>query len=277
MTITARTALAGVAGWPVHHSLSPMLMNAWLAATSVDAVYTAFEVHPNRAHEAFAALPTLGIRGLNVTAPLKEVALAVAHSASPPAQAIGAANLLVVRDGVLHADNTDALGFLAACREAGFALNRGPVLVLGAGGAARAILHALDRAKIAEIRLTNRTAERASALKAELAPGAILADWSDRQGAAREAGVIINTARAHDGDDRLIDWRSLAGHPHVIDINYGEGLGQFLSGARAAGLQTLDGIAMLIGQARPSFEALFGRRAPSDVDAEALLRKALAA
>lgn len=276
MTITARTALAGVAGWPIHHSLSPILMNAWLAAASVDGVYTAFEVHPDRAYEAFSALPTLGIRGLNVTAPLKNIALAVAHSASPPAQAIGAANLLVVRDGTLHADNTDALGFLAACREAGFSLNRGPVLVIGAGGAARAILHALDRAKIAEIRLTNRTGERASALKSELAPGAILADWSDRQDAAREAGVIINTARAHDGDDRLIDWRGLSGHPQVIDINYGEGLGGFLPGARAAGLQTLDGIAMLVGQARPAFETLFGRRAPDGVDEQSLLRKALA-
>lgn len=275
MTVTARTVLAGVAGWPIHHSLSPILMNAWLAASPADGVYTAFEVHPGQAELAFRAIPALGLRGLNVTAPLKEIALKVADTVSPTAQAIGAANLLVHRDGLLQADNTDALGFLAACREAGFALNRGPVLVIGAGGAARAVVHALERSRIAEIRLTNRTQDRSKQLKAELARGAIVFDWEYRQDAAREAGVIINTTRAHEGDDRMIDWRALAGHPHAVDLNYGGGLGGFLNGAKAAGLQTMDGIAMLIGQARPSFEALYGRKAPAEIDAEPLLRRAL--
>tara|TARA_R110002096_G_scaffold71526_2_gene170752 strand:- start:509 stop:1342 length:834 start_codon:yes stop_codon:yes gene_type:complete len=275
MTINGRTQVAGVAGSPIHHSLSPVLMNAWLTADSRNAVYVPLEIYPDRAMSAFRALPALGLLGVNVTAPLKTLALDAADDASAAARSIGAANLLLMREGKLYADNTDALGLLTACREHQLALNRGPVLVLGAGGAARAVVYALARSGIADIRISNRDPERAKSVAADLAPSAAIITWNDHKVAARDAGVIINTARAHDGDEQLIDWAGLMTHPHAIDINYGASRGRFLDGARAKGLQTLDGLAMLIGQARPSYQALFGHAPPTSVDAEDLLRKVL--
>jgi len=275
MTVSAKTACAAVIGAPIAHSLSPLLMKTWLSEAKIDGAYLAHHVEAEEAVTAFRGLIALGYRGVNVTAPHKITALESADSASADASAIGAANLMLNRDGKLHAENTDARGFATACQQGGLDLSSGPALVLGAGGAARAIIHALVQSNAPGIMIANRSTARAQALAQDLCPEAEIIDWADLNVAARRAHIIISTIPAHEGDNDLIDWAACHQAPGVVDINYGKARGRFLSGARACGFQTLDGLTMLIEQARPSFKALFGIQPPESVDVESILREAL--
>ena len=162
--------LAGVMGWPVSHSRSPRLHGFWLDAYGIDGAYVPLAVPPERFEQALRALPSLGFRGANVTVPHKEAALALADHADDHARRIGAANTLVVGgDGALHASNTDGFGFLEHLRATAPSwISDQPVLVLGAGGASRAVIVALLDAGVPEVRLANRTAARAKALATEL-------------------------------------------------------------------------------------------------------------
>ena len=175
MTITGATWVAGVAGAPVAHSLSPLIHNAWIAAAGLDAVYVPF-APPAEGFEAFArGLRGGAVRGLNVTVPFKETALDLADSASDRARAAGAANLLTFSPrGEIVADNTDGAGLLAALSEQapGFDVSAGPVAILGAGGAARGAAAALAMAGAPEIRIVNRTRQRAEALAIAVGPAA---------------------------------------------------------------------------------------------------------
>jgi shikimate dehydrogenase len=151
--------LAGVIGWPVGHSRSPAIHGTWLRRYGLPGWYVAMAVAPETAEQALRALPALGFAGANVTLPHKELALRVADTASERARRIGAANTLVVREGAIHADNTDAYGFLENLRQGapGWRAETGPALVLGAGGAARAVIAGLLDEGATEIRLSNRT------------------------------------------------------------------------------------------------------------------------
>lgn len=279
MTLTAATRIAGVAGSPVAHSLSPLLMNAWIAAARLDALYVGFPADPARAEAGFRAIPALGLVGLNVTAPLKTQALAAADTANSTARRIGAANVLVNENGFLHAYNTDAPGFVDACERNNIDIRSGPALVLGAGGAARAIIHGLVSAGAPEIRIANRSKEAAHALRDDLAPKSIVYDWDQRDRALSDIRLVINaTSLGQAGKgDLTLDWSRCDPRTAVFDSIYAASGTQFLAGAQAARLKTVDGLAMLIGQARPAFEHFFRQRPPDSVDAETLLAAALAA
>lgn len=257
------TLVAGVAGQPIAHSLSPVIHGAWIAAAGVDAVYRAFG--PADA-AAFADLVDQGrggaLRGLNVTAPFKAQALALADEASETARTCGAANLLLFENGRVRADSTDGLGLMAALAEQAPALDvRGrPVVVLGAGGAARAAAAALKAAG-AGVGVLNRTAQRARALAEDL--GVAVVDG----GALGEAALVVNALSV----PPAIDLAALRNDAVLMDMTYKPLVTRFLAEGRARGLTTVDGLAMLIGQAGPSFRALFGVEPPHvDVRAAAL-------
>lgn len=279
MTLSAATRIAGVAGSPVSHSLSPLLMNAWIAAARIDAIYAGFPVDPDRAETAFRGLVPLGMMGLNVTAPLKAAALHAADTANATARKIGAANVLVNEAGFLHAYNTDAPGFIDACEQHDIDVRAGPALVLGAGGAARAIVHGLVSAGAPEILIANRTKDAAHALRDDLAPKGVVYDWEQRNRALGDARLVVNaTTLGMAGRDQLdLDWSRCDPRSAAFDSLYGPSETGFLAGARAKRLKTVNGIAMLIGQARPAFELFFGQRPPDSVNAESLLNGALEA
>lgn len=251
------TAMAGVAGQPIVHSLSPLIHTAWIAAAGLDADYRAFG--PEDA-AAFADLVAAGrqgeLRGLNVTAPFKEQALALADQAGPAARTSGSANLLLFEAGRVRAESTDGAGLMTALAEQALGLDvRGQaVVVLGAGGAARAAVAVLIDAG-AEVGVVNRTRARAEALAAALGATVADADGLDR-------AVLVVNALSVAPD---IDLSRLRDDVVLMDMTYRPLTTAFLAAGRQRGMTTVDGLAMLIGQARPSFRALFGRDAP-DVD-----------
>ncbi|MGD2134062.1 MAG: shikimate dehydrogenase [Maricaulaceae bacterium] len=278
--VTGAAQVAGVAGWPIAHSLSPVLHNAWIAAAGLDAVYAPFAVRPEQAAAAFKSIAALGLRGLNVTVPHKEAALAAADEATPTAQRIGAANLLTVReDRSLLADNTDAHGFLDGLARAGVQTGERAVL-LGAGGAARAVVAALADAGWRALVIVNRDQAKAAALCAlatDLGLPAQALGWDKVAEALNGAGLVVNaTSLGMTGAPPLeVDLSNVAAGGAVYDLVYTPRETALLKAARARGLVAVEGLDMLIGQARPSFEAFFGAAPPESIDARALLEQAL--
>ncbi len=260
------TAIAGVAGQPIAHSLSPLIHNAWIRAAGLDADYRAFGPEDVGGFEALVAEGRAGgLRGLNVTAPFKAAALGLADEVSETARRCGSANLLVFEGGRISADSTDGAGLMAALAEQapGLEAPGRVVLILGAGGAARAAGAALKAAG-AEVRILNRTPERAEQLAADLGVG--VAGPDDLGGAA----LVVNALSA----PPQIDIDALAADAVLMDMTYRPLLTPFLAAGRARGLTTVDGLAMLIGQARPSFRTLFGMEPPA-VDVRTLVLEAL--
>jgi shikimate dehydrogenase len=276
--MSAAPPLAGVIGWPVGHSRSPAIHGHWLARYDLPGWYVALPTRPETAEAALRALPALGFAGANVTLPHKALALAVADEATPRARRIGAANTLVIRDGALHADNTDAHGFIAnlTAGAPSWRAADGPALVLGAGGASRALLVALAEAGVPEIRLANRTAARAEALAAEFGGPLRPVGWSEAEEAAAGAALIVNATSLGMTGEPPLSFRFDAAAPGAVatDIVYTPLETPFLRAAAARGLTTVDGLGMLLHQAVPGFEAWFGRR--PEVDA-AVRAAALAA
>lgn len=260
------TVVAGVAGQPITHSLSPLLHSAWIAAAGLDAAYRAYG--PTNAAE-FDALVARGrsgaLRGLNVTAPFKEQALALADTVSAVARGGGSANLLVFDQGRIRADSTDGIGLMAALAEQApdLVVTGRSVVVLGAGGAARAAVQVLKAAG-AEVAVLNRTPARALVLAADL--GATVAGPA----ALETAALVVNALSV----PPTIDLSVLPDDAVVMDMTYKPLITPFLAAAQARGLTAVDGLAMLIGQARPSFTALFGIEPPA-IDVRALALTAL--
>lgn len=264
MTLSGKARLAGVIGWPVGHSRSPRLHGWWLDRYGIDGAYVPLAVPPDRIVEAVRALPALGFRGANVTVPHKEAVIEAIDRIDPQARRIGAVNTIVVaEDGSLEGRNTDGFGFLENLRggAAAWTAEAGPAVVLGAGGASRAILVALADAGVPEIRLINRTAERAERLAAELGGPIRVMAWEDRSAALDQAALLVNTTT-----------QGMAGHPPldlsldrlprtatVTDIVYTPLVTPLLAAAAARGNGVVDGLGMLLHQARPGFEAWFGR------------------
>ncbi len=260
------TAVAGVIGNPVGHSLSPPIHHAWITVAGIDADYRCW-LAPLDGFEAFVGgLRDEGVRGLNVTLPFKPQALAMADRASELAKLAGAANLLVFEDGGILADNTDGPGMLAALKsQAGFEPKHGPAVILGAGGAARGAAAALVLAGSPEVRLVNRTRERAEALAESLGPTTTA--FARPEEAFEGAAVIINATSLGlgGGEGPRAPFGRAPGSAVVMDMVYRPLITSFLNRAAEAGHPTVDGLEMLIGQARPSFEAFFGQ-APPDID-----------
>jgi shikimate dehydrogenase len=269
--------VAGVVGHPISHSLSPLIHNAWLEHAGIAAAYGAFD--PGASGFADFVLDHRAglLKGVNVTIPFKAEALALADSASARAQAAGAANLLVFRpSGEVFADNTDGLGLLAAfARQApGFDITAGPVALLGAGGAARGAAAALLEAGVGDLRIANRTLARAEVLAEAFGPRVRAFGLHDPRVVEGVGAVINATAAGLVGRGELVTPLDRAPAEAVfMDMVYKPLLTAFLRAA--GGRRTVDGLEMLIGQARPSFEALFDRPPPPEPDIRALALAAL--
>ena len=260
------TVVAGVAGQPVAHSLSPLIHSAWIAAAGLDADYRSF----GPADEAgFAALVAEGragrLRGLNVTSPFKAAALALADEASETARRCGSANLLVFDRESVRADSTDGEGMMEALAEQApmLALEGRSVVILGAGGAARAAAAALKLAG-ASVGVLNRTPARAEALATDLGVRVAAPEHLE------EAALVVNALST----PPEIDINALRADTVLMDMTYRPLMTPFLAAGLTRGLTAVDGLAMLIGQARPSFRALFGAE-PPPVDVRALALAAL--
>jgi shikimate dehydrogenase len=279
MTISAKTLVAGVVGHPVRHSLSPLIHNAWLEAAGLDGVYIALAPSP----EGFASLIE-GCRGgaicgLNITLPFKEQVLGLAKDGrdqvSPRAVLAGAANLIVFKpDGSLVLDNTDGEGLLYAFSRQAPALDltSGPVVILGAGGAARGAATALVQAGVPETRILNRTLDRAQAISTAL--GDTVQAFGPEQSATiwDQAVAVINATSLGlgGGEGPIVHWKAVPSACVFMDMVYKPLETQFLQAARARGHLGVDGLDMLVGQAIPSFKALFGQAPPSDLDVRSL-------
>ncbi|MFL5268594.1 MAG: shikimate dehydrogenase [Stellaceae bacterium] len=266
MKITGTTPLAGIMGWPVAHSRSPLLHGFWLDETGLDGAYLPLPVRPDKIEEALRALSILGFRGCNLTIPHKQTALSIVDRVEPLARRIGAVNTIVVApDGSLEASNTDVFGFRENLREAvpGWRPASGPAVVLGAGGSARAVVAALADAGVAQIRLVNRTLSRAEAVAADLSTPTTrvtVHSWEEAGEIQRDAGLLVNTTSlGMSGQPALVlDLSLLPRTAPVADIVYVPLETGLLAAARRRGHPVVDGLGMLLHQGRPGFEAWFG-------------------
>ena len=281
-SITGSSIVAGVVGWPVRHSLSPLIHNAWLAAAGIDGVYVPFAPPADGFERFVQGLRGGAVRGINVTLPFKEMALSLATRASPRALAAAAANVLVFEaDGTIWADNTDGLGLIAAFADQApdRDLAGGPIAILGAGGAARGAAAALLAAGCPQVRIVNRTTAKAQALATVLGADVIAYPLSEAPAAFAGVVAVINATSAGLSGAAALDV-SLAAAPTTavaMDMVYKPLLTPFLAQARTHGMRTVDGLAMLIGQAAPAFEEFFGVPPPPGVDVRSLAIAALEA
>ena len=256
---------ACVIGWPVAHSRSPVIHRYWLKLYGLDGAYEQEAVRPEEIEDFLHSLGQRGYEGANVTLPHKEAALAAADRPDAAATAIGAANTLWLDDkGLLHASNTDAYGFMTHLSAEAPDWNKGkrPVMVLGAGGAARAILHGLLEAGASKILLANRTEDRAKALAQSFGSRVSLIPWGDRNRALAGCGLLVNaTSLGMTGKPPLdLDLSALPLDATVADIVYSPLQTPLLAAAKARGNRTVDGLGMLLHQAVPGFERWFGVR-----------------
>jgi shikimate dehydrogenase len=257
--------MAGVIGWPIAHSRSPVLHGHWLSQYNIRGAYLPLPVQPERLADAVRGLRALGFSGCNVTIPHKLAVLPLLETVDPVAQRIGAVNTIVVQDdGTLSGFNTDAYGYLASLRDVrpDFKASAGPAVVLGAGGASRAIVVSLLDDGAREIRLTNRTLERAQELAA-IDPSRIkVIAWEDRGDALSGAALLVNTtSQGMVGYPPLdISLDALPKDALVSDIVYNPLETPLLAAARKRGNAAVDGLGMLLHQAVPAFEAFFGLR-----------------
>jgi shikimate dehydrogenase len=258
-----RFLLAGVMGWPIMHSRSPKLHNYWLAQHGITGSYLPLAIKADGLRAALRALPALGFSGCNLTIPHKEAALVIVDKVDPLARRIGAMNCVVVAsDGSLEGYNFDAFGYIESIREAqpGWRADRGPVVVIGAGGSARAVLVALIDAGAREIRLVNRTPGRAQALAKELSGAIKPLPWGDRETALAGAAMLVNTTNQGMVGEPPLDLAldRLPKDALVSDIVYIPRETALLAAARQRGNPTVNGLGMLLHQARPAFHAWFG-------------------
>ena len=263
MTLSGKGRIAGVLGWPVGHSRSPRLHGFWLAQHGIDGAYIPLPVSPAHFEPAVRALPLLGFRGANVTIPHKEAAARLVDSIDPLSRRIGAVNtLLFDPSGSIGGSNTDAFGFIENLRAGmpGFSARRGPAAVLGAGGSARAVIAALLDDGAPEIRLVNRTQGRAQEVAAALGGPITVVDWAERAAALEGAALLVNTTQlGMAGQPPLeIALEALPVTALVNDIVYTPLATDLLARAARRGNPTVDGLGMLLHQARPGFAAWFG-------------------
>ena len=264
MSISGKAMLAGVIGWPVAHSRSPRLHNYWLSAYGLDGAYVPLAVKPESFAAALRALPLLGFRGANVTLPHKAAALQLVDQADDLARRVGAVNTIVIgADGSLHGRNTDAFGFMENLKQAAPAwrATSGPALVLGAGGGARAVIVALQDAGAPEIRVVNRNRARAEQLASDVGGNIALPGWDQMRAALADVTLLVNsTSLGMAGQPPLeIDLGPLPPTALVADLVYAPLQTELLRTAQRRGNATVDGLGMLLHQARPGFEAWFGR------------------
>ena len=270
MTLSRTAGLAGVIGWPVAHSLSPKLQKFWLKELGIDGAYIPLAVNPENLSLALWALPALGFKGVNITVPHKEQALALVDKTDSFARRIGAVNTISVDEkGRLIGSNTDAYGFIKNLKgEARHWKPSRPALVLGAGGAARAVCVALLNAGAREVRICNRTRSRAESMADEIGGPLVAIEWGERAEAVEGAGLLVNTTNlGMIGAPKLsMPLTKLPRSAIVTDIVYTPLMTPLLVSARERGNRIVDGLGMLLHQAQPGFTAWFGRE-PKVTDA----------
>lgn len=272
--------LAGVCGWPIHHSLSPLLHSYWLKEMGLAGAYVSFAVSPKDAVDAFRSLKETSISGVNVTLPLKSAAFEAADIATEEAQKLGVANCLYKSRGKLVAHNTDLEGFAAPliAKLGGARIQNSSVLVIGAGGASRAVLGALLALGVPEICLINRTDSKAVDLAEQVnVPSLYALPWAQRQEAVSRADIIVNASAAGMSGKPKLNISLENGRPGsiVYDLIYTPRQTDLMAQAETFGLEQLGGLEMLIAQARPSFKLFFGKKPPADLDPTEVLFEAL--
>lgn len=261
--------LAGVIGHPIAHSKSPQLQRHWLKTLGLSGYYIPMDVSPDNLAQVLDTLPKAGFVGVNVTVPHKERVMELAHQITDRAALIGAANTLVFRDdGTIHADNTDGYGFIENLRQGApdWVPNAGPAAVLGAGGAARAVVSALLDAGVPEILISNRTRLRAELLQNDFGKRLKVIDWVQAGNMLEEATTVVNTTSlGMIGKPELrVPLDGLQPGTVVTDLVYAPLKTRLLAEAEAAGCTTVDGLGMLLYQAVPGFERWFGQRPTVD-------------
>lgn len=255
--------IAGVMGWPVAHSRSPLIHNHWIRQYNLSGAYGAFPVEPSNLEAAIRGLQALGLAGCNITIPHKVNAMAYVDWVHPLAQRMGAINTVVVQaDGALHGFNNDGFGFIHSLLEAQptWQANAGPIAVIGAGGAARAIIVSLLDEGATRIRVINRTHSKAEELAQEFGSLVTSVQWENREDALIGASLLINTtSQGMHGEPALdISLTNLPTDALVSDAVYIPMETPLLKEARQRGNSTVNGLGMLIHQARPAFQAWFG-------------------
>ena len=263
MTENGKTIQAGVIGWPVSHSLSPRLHGFWLKELGIDGTYSALTVAPDGLESSLRSLPERGFAGVNLTLPHKEAAATIVDTMDSVASRIGAVNTIVVgADGNLAGSNTDGYGFIENLKSSApeWTADNKSAVILGAGGAARAIIAALLDADLKELRLVNRTLSRAESLKDDIGGAIIVVPWADRTKALEGAGLLVNTTTLGMTDEEPleIDLSPLPAKAVVTDIVYAPLTTPLLKDAAGRGNLTVDGLGMLLHQARPGFDQWFG-------------------
>jgi shikimate dehydrogenase len=258
--ISGNALLAGVIGDPVAHSLSPLLHNHWLNELAIDGAYIPLHVRAEHLSDAVRVLPALGFRGWNVTVPHKEAMLSLVDEADDTAKTIGAVNTVtVLPGGKLFGGNTDSEGFAANLRP--HLKRTGKAVILGAGGASRAVVHALQTLGFTDITLTNRTRSRAEEIASIFGKIVSVAEWNDRANMLGGADLLVNTTTLglHGQPPLDLPLAALPAGALVTDIVYVPRITPLLAQASAQGFATVDGLGMLIYQAVPGFRAWFGQ------------------
>ena len=255
--------LAGVMGWPVAHTRSPAIHNHWIARYGLKGAYVQLPVQPDRLEAAIRGLPALGFAGCNVTVPHKVNAMRFMDELNPAARRVAAINTIVVQaDGRLLGMNNDGAGYIQSLRDADPAWrgDAGPALVLGAGGAARAIVVALLDQGVPELRITNRTLERAQALAEALGERVKVVPWAERNEAMAGVSLLVNTTTQGMHGQSTLDvvLDALPRAAMVSDAIYIPMETPLMAQARLRGHRTVNGLGMLLNQARPAFESWFG-------------------
>ncbi|WP_421789556.1 shikimate dehydrogenase family protein [Hyphobacterium sp.] len=276
MKLSGTTRIAGVIGFPIAHSLSPFLMNRWIRKAGLDAAYIALPAQPVLGITDIKALSRSGLAGLNVTLPFKPMAAAAADFQSEAVKRTGAANLLRFTPDGIHAFNTDVEGIRYAVDSAGYTLEGAKLLVLGAGGVARAVCEAGRQARADKVVIVNRTFETAEAL-ARTDRTFAAERWEARQKLAANTDIIINaTSLGLDGMSQPeLNWEQIPEKTVAFDTLYTPANRPFLKQAADSAHRVIDGLPMFLGQARPSFKTLFNCPVPGDEDVLNVLRQEL--
>ena len=255
--------IAGLVGWPVAHSRSPVIHNHWLARYAIPGRYVLFPVPAEKLADALRGLSALRLRGCNVTTPHKQAVMPLVDDVDPLAKRIGAVNTIVVQeDGSLRGFNNDGNGFVQSIRDArpDWRPEAGPIAIIGAGGAARAVVASLADQGAREIRVVNRTYERARALQALFGPPVSAVRWDARADALGGVALAANATNQGMGGKSALDLAldRLPADAIVADLIYTPPETPLLAAARKRGNPTVNGLGMLLNQARPAFNAWFG-------------------
>jgi shikimate dehydrogenase len=272
--------LAGVMGWPVMHSRSPLMHNYWFKQHNLAGTYVPLAIEPTGLASALGALPALGFAGCNLTIPHKQAAMKIVDEVDALAKNIGAISCVIVRsDGSLAGTNNDCYGFIHNIRQElpSWRADSGPIVVVGAGGGSRAVCYGLAQEGAREIRLVNRSFDRAKKIGEEFGPPLTALPWEQRDDALEDAVMVVNTTSQGMVGQSPLDIRldKLPKHAVAADIIYTPLETQFLAAARERGNATVNGLGMLLHQGRPAWKAWFGIEPEVTAELRALMEKSI--